>query len=72
LAKPKYLSAFRFFEGIRELETPAVIDAINTGGKHRSTCRPSLQPARQLLAVICNGQLQEYLSWPLQITASRD
>jgi len=25
-------------EGIRELETPAVIDAINTGGKHRSTC----------------------------------
>jgi len=21
-------------EGIRELETPAVIDAINTGGKH--------------------------------------
>jgi hypothetical protein len=70
LAKPKYLSAFRFFEGIRELETPAVIDAINTGGKHRSTC--PRQPARQLLAVICNGQLQEYLSWPLQITASRD
>jgi hypothetical protein len=26
------------FEGIRELETPAVIDAINTGGKPRSTC----------------------------------
>ena len=26
------------FEGIRELETLAVIDAINTGGKHRSTC----------------------------------
>jgi len=25
-------------EGIHELETPAVIDAINTGGKHRSTC----------------------------------
>jgi hypothetical protein len=25
-------------EGIRELETPAVIDAINTGGKHRGTC----------------------------------
>jgi len=25
-------------EGIRELETPVVIDAINTGGKHRSTC----------------------------------
>jgi len=29
---------FPFLEGIRELETPAVIDAINTGGKHRSTC----------------------------------
>jgi hypothetical protein len=28
----------RRFEGIRELETPAVIDAINTGGKHRSAC----------------------------------
>ena len=28
----------RKVEGIRELETPAVIDAINTAGKHRRTC----------------------------------
>ena len=34
----------RKLEGIRELETPAVIDAINTGGKHRNTC-PRQPPA---------------------------
>jgi hypothetical protein len=64
LAKPKYLSAFRFFEGIRELETPAVIDAINTGGKHRSTC-PRQPPGILELAVTDDSEqgLNKALGW---------
>jgi hypothetical protein len=49
---------FRILEGIRELETPAVIDAINTGGKHCSMC------PRQPLLVILNEQgLNKTLAW---------
>jgi hypothetical protein len=44
-------------EGIRELETPALIDAINTGGKHRSTCPRQPLVANWSFAVeLPNGQ----------------
>jgi hypothetical protein len=51
-------------EGIRELETPAVIDAINTGGKHRSTC-PRQPPGILELAVTDASEqgLNKALGW---------
>jgi len=51
-------------EGIRELETPAVIDAINTGGKHRSTC-PRQPPVILELAVTDDNEqgLNKTLGW---------
>ena len=51
-------------EGIRELETPAVIDAINTGGKYRSTC--PRQPLGILEFAVTDGSkhgLNEALGW---------
>jgi len=51
-------------EGIRELETPAVIDAINTGGKHRSTC-PRQPPVILEFAVTDDNEqgLNKTLGW---------
>jgi len=51
-------------EGICELETPAVIDAINTGGKHRSTC-PHQPPVILEFAVTDDNEqgLNKTLGW---------
>jgi len=46
------------------LETPAVIDAINTGGKHRSTC-PCQPPVILEFAVTDDNEqeLDKTLGW---------
>jgi hypothetical protein len=51
-------------EGICELETPAVIEAINTGGKHRSTC-PRQPPGILEFAVKDDSEqgLKKSLGW---------